>query len=121
MRLGSESSKAYVYGSYAKATQKADSDIDIAVVADGLSGDAVDDTWRLMKLRRSIDTRIEPHPFLPCDFTEANPMVAEVMRRGESPPLYLLEELPFDPSSAVPCLASLTESHANPIAGESLT
>lgn len=72
----------YVYGSYVRGTQKADSDIDIAVVADGLSGDAVDDTWRLMKLRRSIDTRIEPHPFLPCDFTEANPMAAEVIRTG---------------------------------------
>lgn len=72
----------YVYGSYARGSQNADSDIDIAVVADGLSGDAVDDTWRLMKLRRSIDTRIEPHPFLPCDFTEDNPIAAEVLRTG---------------------------------------
>lgn len=72
----------YLYGSYAKGTQNADSDIDLAVIADGLSGDAVDDTWRLMRLRRSVDTRIEPHPFLPSDFTEANPMAIEVMRSG---------------------------------------
>jgi len=72
----------YLYGSYAKGTQNADSDIDLAVVADGLSGDSVDDTWRLMNLRRSIDTRIEPHPFLPSGFTEDNPMAKEVMRSG---------------------------------------
>lgn len=72
----------YLYGSYVKGSQRVDSDIDIAVIADGLSGDTVDDTWYLMKLRRGIDTRIEPHPFLPSDFTEDNPMALEVMRTG---------------------------------------
>ena len=72
----------YVYGSYAKGTQRADSDIDIAVVADAFTGDTVEDTWHLMKLRRGVDIRIEPHPFLPSDFTEANPAALEVMRTG---------------------------------------
>lgn len=72
----------YLYGSWVKGTQSTDSDIDIAVIADSFSGDTVDDTWYLMKLRRGIDTRIEPHPFLPSEFTEANPMALEVMKTG---------------------------------------
>ncbi len=72
----------YVYGSCAKGTDRVDSDIDIAVVADSFTGDTVDDTWRLMKLRRGVDIRIEPHPFLPSEFTKANPTALEVMRTG---------------------------------------
>jgi len=72
----------YVYGSYAKGTHKTDSDIDIAVVADTFTGDAIEDTLQLMRLRRGVDTRIEPRPFLPSDFTDANPMAREVMRTG---------------------------------------
>ncbi|MCL4514292.1 MAG: nucleotidyltransferase domain-containing protein [Firmicutes bacterium] len=72
----------YVYGSYARGEQDQDSDIDIAVVADDFTGDMVEDTFRLMKLRRQVDTRIEPHPFRQSDFTEKNPMAREVMRTG---------------------------------------
>ncbi len=72
----------YVYGSYVKGTQRSDSDIDIAVVADIFTGDVIEDTLQLMKLRRGVDTRIEPHPFLPSDFTHSNPMALEVMRTG---------------------------------------
>ena len=32
--------------------------------------------------RRHQDLRIEPHPFLPSEFTEENPMAREVMRTG---------------------------------------
>lgn len=47
----------YVYGSYASGTFTDDSDI--AVVADGFSGDLVEDTFKLMKIRRNMDNRIE--------------------------------------------------------------
>ena len=47
----------YVYGSYAKGTQRVDSDIDIAVVADAFTGDAIEDTLQLMGLRRGVNTR----------------------------------------------------------------
>ena len=82
LRMEFDLQELYVYGSYAKGTQRTDSDIDIAVVADAFTGDTVEDTWRLMKLRRNIDIRIEPHPFLPSDFTQANPAALEVMRTG---------------------------------------
>jgi hypothetical protein len=52
-----------VYGSYVRGPFTDDSDIDIAVVVDGFSGDLVEDTIKLMKIRRNVDNRIEPHPF----------------------------------------------------------
>ena len=74
--------RLYVYGSYAKGTFTAESDIDIAVVADGFSGDIIEDRWMLMKLRRTVDNRIEPHPFSTKDFNESDPMAKEVMETG---------------------------------------
>ncbi len=72
----------YLYGSAARDACHEHSDIDIAVVSDVFTGDVVEDTMRLMRLRRQVDLRIEPHPFLPSEFTETNPMAQEVMRTG---------------------------------------
>jgi predicted nucleotidyltransferase len=72
----------YVYGSYANGKFTEDSDIDIAVIAEGFSGDIAEDTFQLMKVRRGVDTRIEPHPFLVEDFHENNPLANEVLRSG---------------------------------------
>jgi predicted nucleotidyltransferase len=72
----------YVYGSYAKGSQKQDSDIDIAVVAEGFSGDLVEDTFMLMKVRRAVDHRIEPRPFSVEEFNEHDPLAKEVMLTG---------------------------------------
>ncbi len=72
----------YVFGSYATGQHDEDSDIDIAVVSDDLTGDIVDDTFALMKLRSEVDTRIEPHAFLTSDFTENNPIAREIMEAG---------------------------------------
>jgi len=33
-------------------------------------------------LRREVDTRIEPHPFLTSDFTENSPIAREIMETG---------------------------------------
>ena len=52
--------KLYLYGSYANQTNKADSDIDIAVVVNSLSGDYFSFTPLLWRLRRKVDSRIEP-------------------------------------------------------------
>jgi predicted nucleotidyltransferase len=49
-----------VYGSYARGTATENSDIDIAVVCDALSGDYLENAAELFKLRRDIDLRIEP-------------------------------------------------------------
>ena len=49
-----------LYGSYARGTEKKDSDIDIAVVVDELDGDFLDVSSRLYSLTREVDTSIEP-------------------------------------------------------------
>lgn len=72
----------YLFGSYAKGENHQDSDIDVAVVADGFSGDIIEDTHLLMKLRRNIDNRIEPHPFSLQEFSENNPFVKEIKTKG---------------------------------------
>lgn len=72
----------YLYGSYAKGTYTHDSDIDIAVVGDNFGGDPVEDTLMLMKMRRKIDTRIEPRPFNTKDFQLSNPLAKEIITTG---------------------------------------
>lgn len=50
----------YLFGSYASDTNRPDSDIDVAVVVNNISGDYFSFTPLLWKLRRQIDDRIEP-------------------------------------------------------------
>ncbi len=52
--------KVYLFGSYAKGTNREDSDIDVAVVVRELTGDYFSTTPLFWKLRRQIDARIEP-------------------------------------------------------------
>lgn len=73
---------AYLYGSYAKGNYTDDSDIDIAIVGDGFTGDNIDDTMKLMRLRRKVDNRIEPHPFKSDEFDISNPFVKEIITTG---------------------------------------
>ena len=56
-------------------------DIDLAVVFREFE-DSFDMQVQLMKLRRKIDTRIEPHPFLESDFDDSNPLVHEILDTG---------------------------------------
>lgn len=49
-----------LYGSYAKGTAHEDSDIDIAVICDFIGDDFLEKSYQLFKLRRDIDSRIEP-------------------------------------------------------------
>ncbi len=72
----------YLYGSAARGGAHADSDIDIAVVGDDFIGDPVEDRFKLMKLRRKVDTRIEPHPFRSSEFDKSNPFVKEILSTG---------------------------------------
>lgn len=50
----------YLFGSYAKDTHRADSDIDVAIVVSHIDGDYFSIHPLLWKLRRQIDDRIEP-------------------------------------------------------------
>jgi len=73
--------QAYLFGSFAKGTFHNDSDIDIAVVVNNVQ-DIIDTQIDMMKLRRKIDLRIEPHPFLINDFSQENPVVNEILKYG---------------------------------------
>jgi len=72
----------FLFGSTAAGLAGEDSDIDIAVIADDFSGDTIEDTFRLMKSRRRIDLRIEPHAFLTSEFHNGNPFAVEIMKTG---------------------------------------
>ena len=49
-----------LFGSYAKGTQKVDSDIDVAIIVNSIDQDFFSYAPLLWKLRREIDDRIEP-------------------------------------------------------------
>lgn len=50
----------YLFGSFAYETSSKDSDIDVAVVVNNISGDYFAVNPLLWKLRRQVDDRIEP-------------------------------------------------------------
>ena len=73
--------KAYLFGSFAKGSEKEGSDIDIALVLENMP-DFFYAQKQLMKLRRKIDLRIEPHPFKEQDFNSLNPFAYEIEKTG---------------------------------------
>jgi predicted nucleotidyltransferase len=70
-----------LFGSYAKGTANDNSDIDIAVILDGFSGDYLETSKQLYKLRRDISADIEP--VLLDASNDISGFVAEVLRTGE--------------------------------------
>ena len=72
----------FLFGSYIKGTFHEESDIDIAVILEEFEN-PIDIQLDLMRLRRKIDSRIEPHPFREKDFNIANPIVHEIMNHGQ--------------------------------------
>ena len=72
-----------LFGSYAKGTQHKDSDIDIAIVTDDFQNDIIDEELKLMRLRRKIDKRIEPHLINIDDYRKAStPFIQEIIKTG---------------------------------------
>lgn len=71
-----------LYGSYAKGTPNQNSDIDIAVIVDGIEGDYLAEQAKLFRLRRAIDLRIEP--VLLLSNRDDSGFLAEVMATGET-------------------------------------
>lgn len=74
--------KLILFGSYAKGNFNEDSDIDIAVILKDFN-DVSEMQLELMRLRRTIDSRIEPHPYREQDFILSNPVVNEIMKYGQ--------------------------------------
>lgn len=67
----------YLFGSQVNGNPGRDSDIDIAVISDGFGEDIIEETLKLMRIRRKIDTRIEPHPL-----RKDNPFVNDIIAGG---------------------------------------
>lgn len=75
-----EASAIFLYGSCAKGTATADSDIDIAVVVEEIPGDYLNIMAMLWKLTRSIDHAIEPVLLTTAD--DASGFFRTVQRTG---------------------------------------
>lgn len=71
----------YLFGSYANGNFNDDSDIDIAVVLKDYPH-RNNMQLELMRIRRDIDSRIEPHPFRDSEFNEYNILANEVLKNG---------------------------------------
>jgi predicted nucleotidyltransferase len=67
----------YLFGSFVNGSPDHDSDIDIAVISEDFTGDLIEDTMKLMRIRRKVNTRIEPHPLY-----KGNPFIKEVVAGG---------------------------------------
>lgn len=70
----------YLFGSHVKSTQNNDSDIDVAIVVNREI--SYEDELELMRRRRKIDLRIEPHAISSSDFQDWNPLVLEIKKTG---------------------------------------
>lgn len=74
--------QVFLFGSYVKGTNHDESDIDIAIILAEFEN-SIDMQLELMRLRRKIDSRIEPHPFREKDFNHSNPVVHEILQHGK--------------------------------------
>lgn len=73
---------AYLYGSHAYGIPHPDSDIDVAIVSAGLSGDNLDDWCFLNQIAADIDVRMEVIGFRPERFRHEHPLAWEVASKG---------------------------------------
>ena len=71
----------YLFGSHARGLEREESDIDIALVLDNIPN-FFSVQLQLMRLRRKIDLRIEPHPICEKDFNSMNPFACEIQKYG---------------------------------------
>lgn len=72
-----------LFGSYARGTPHAGSDIDIAVVSPDFGTDFHDERVRLMKLARRASRLIEPHPLRPEDLNDRwSTLAGEIREHG---------------------------------------
>jgi predicted nucleotidyltransferase len=72
---------AFLFGSASRGSAGPDSDIDIALALDGMAN-SFDTQVALMRLRRSIDLRIEPHPFASMHEDDPSGFLAEILKSG---------------------------------------
>jgi uncharacterized protein len=74
-----------LFGSYAEGRANDDSDIDVAVFSDDFGKDPYEEMKALFRLRRQIDTDIEPLPFSRDAYfsNDTAEFVNEIVRKGK--------------------------------------
>lgn len=72
--------KMILFGSYAKGNEHKDSDVDVAIVVEKLSGDFFSTRPLLWKIRRQVDDRIEPI-LIEKDHDESG-FLSEILKNG---------------------------------------
>lgn len=73
--------KAILFGSYAKGTPRTESDIDLAVWAEGFTGSGLIDIDNISSILSRFHP-IELHPFSPGEIAADNPFIAEIEQTG---------------------------------------
>ena len=73
--------KVILYGSYSRGSARKDSDIDVAVVLSRIDEDFLMAEAKLFRLRREIDTRIEP--VLLEESNDKSGFLEEILKTGE--------------------------------------
>lgn len=86
--LGIPVKEAFIFGSYAKGTSNAYSDIDVCIVSPVFGKNNFDEMLDLRKKSLKIDTRLEPVAFSPEDLKDPYSTLAlEIRKYGVSVPL----------------------------------
>jgi predicted nucleotidyltransferase len=79
---GLEISSVYLYGSFALGKAGPDSDIDVAIVSEGFTGNIARDIKTILPALKEADPKIEPVRFRPSDFQDEDPLVWEIKNKG---------------------------------------
>lgn len=74
--------QAFLFGSYAYGDFDTWSDIDIALVSDDFSGIRFQDRDAIRKIKLSVSSNLEPLPYRPEDFNEADPFIKKILETG---------------------------------------
>lgn len=75
-------SEAWLFGSYSKGNQNENSDIDLAIILNDNIKHTFETDVKLMTLRNSDETIIEPHAFSEFEFNTNNPIVDQIVKYG---------------------------------------
>lgn len=78
--------RVLLFGSWASGMAGEESDVDIALISHVFTGDRFEDRRKIVPLRRSINSRIEPLPFTLQDFNEGGNLVDEIAQHSEEIP-----------------------------------
>jgi predicted nucleotidyltransferase len=81
INLGIHLRKVILFGSYAKQTQREDSDIDVALVADEFSGVGFEDIMLILPVLRKYFV-IQPQTYPTQYFEAGDPFISEIKKYG---------------------------------------